>query len=325
MYKYIVNPLTGKKLIANSKKGHYILEKYISQFGGALNELEQIQYSYLFPKNNLTINQEFSNKLFPEVFIIGYGSLINTKSRIRTGNDTIGNAIPVNIKSNAGLKRVWNFQKPDVAHLTVLGLQHASNSTVETHVGDNIYIHGNGEEINGVMYPIYDNIDAFDKREEGYYRLKLARTQVEALSWQKLPEYNCEIYVYIIPKENQLQRATFELPILQSYIDIVINGCLEYGEEFARKFIQTTYGWNNYWLNDRSIPRRPWIHEKNFRKIDTLLKEELREKYTIKLPVDYDPLNSLEELQPLESDVRQGNLLNVRDFQKEDLNKYYYE
>ena len=47
-----------------------------------------------------------------------------------------------------------------------------------------------------MLYPIYDNIENFDLREEGYYRLRLTQDQLEALSWQNLPKYDCKIFVY---------------------------------------------------------------------------------------------------------------------------------
>ena len=48
--------------------------------------------------------------------------------------------------------------------------------------------------------------------------------------------------------------SDFCFPILQSYIDICILGCLEYGEEAAKEFIQSTQGWQQaVWLNDRVV------------------------------------------------------------------------
>ena len=66
-------------------------------------------------------------------------------------------------------------------------------------------------------------------------------------------------------------------PILQTYIDVCLSGCLEYGEEFAREFIRTTFLWSVYWLNERELARRPWLHQKQYVKIDALLREEVPE------------------------------------------------
>ena len=56
-------------------------------------------------------------------------------------------------------------------------------------------------------------------------------------------------------------------------VDVCISGCLEYGEEFAHKFITTTHGWNNAWLNERETARRPWIHFPEFKEVDAILNE----------------------------------------------------
>ena len=239
--------------------------------------------------NNCMKLEEFNYdkiKMKPKIFIVGYGSIINTESRLSVGGKDIGNAIPVEILENAGLERVWNFQKPNVASLTALGLQKTQNSKIIINENEK-YISGKGSRINGVLYPVYDNIESFDKREEGYYRLRLKTNQLNALSWQNLPNYECKIYVYALNKKEQLQRPTYKYPILQSYLDVVINGCLEYGIEFAIKFIKTTKGWSEWWLNDRINPRRPWVHENNYKKIDKLLKEYVPNNYFHKLPTEY--------------------------------------
>ena len=66
-----------------------------------------------------------------------------------------------------------------------------------------------------------------------------------------------------------------DYPILQTYVDVCISGCLEYGDEFAREFIRTTFLWSPYWLNERELAWRPWLHQKQYVKIDTLLREEV--------------------------------------------------
>ena len=47
-------------------------------------------------------------KMQPKIFIIGYGSIINTPSRLLTGNTNIGNAIPVHL-GEALAKSVCNL------------------------------------------------------------------------------------------------------------------------------------------------------------------------------------------------------------------------
>ena len=62
-------------------------------------------------------------------------------------------------------------------------------------------------------------------------------------------------------------------PILQTYIDVCLSGCLEHGEEFAREFVETTFKWSPFWLNERELARRPWVHQKEYVRIDRLLAE----------------------------------------------------
>ena len=68
-------------------------------------------------------------------------------------------------------------------------------------------------------------------------------------------------------------------PILQTYIDVCLSGCLEHGEEFAREFIATTFLWDAHWLNERTLARRPWLHQKQYVKIDKLLQEAVPAYY----------------------------------------------
>ena len=43
----------------------------------------------------------------------------------------------------------------------------------------------------------------------------------------------------------------------------------------AREFLRTTFLWSCFWLNEREVARRPWLHRKSYVKIDQLLREEV--------------------------------------------------
>ena len=43
------------------------------------------------------------------------------------------------------------------------------------------------------------------------------------------------------------------------------------GEDFAVEFLHTTGLWSKYWLNDRQVPRRPWLYQSRYKTIDNLL------------------------------------------------------
>jgi len=69
-------------------------------------------------------------------------------------------------------------------------------------------------------------------------------------------------------------------PIVQSYVDIFVSGCLEqeqrFGlEGFARECIATTHDWSPHWVNDRLYPRRPFIYQPKARQIDLLLSQQV--------------------------------------------------
>ncbi|HUC16331.1 MAG TPA: gamma-glutamylcyclotransferase family protein [Acetobacteraceae bacterium] len=196
----------------------------------------------------------------PTDFIFGYGSLIDTASRNATaGRPTL--AIPVRVSAAFGYVRTWDDRAS--TGFTALGLARA----------------GPGEPamtINGVLFPVEaGDLSAFDARESGYARIEVPRDDIEALSWERLPLQG-RIWVYIPEISGKapgvdLPQPNASFPLLQSYIDVVMEGGLEYGSEFAREIIETTEGWSRYWLNDRAFGRRPWMLGKRSSMVDGLL------------------------------------------------------
>lgn len=200
----------------------------------------------------------------PNTFVFGYGSIIQQASRESTGHGNIGIAIPCMMTKKAGYRRCWNFQKtsPIGPRMTALGLEQSDQP----------------DDINGVLFPIY-TVDLFDKREEGYERKSYNWNPLDETpsfktwpsSWLQMPAYPATIYYYV-PKHHNPPDT--ERPILQSYVDICVTGCLETDVAFADHFIKTTHGWTN-WINDRILARRPWVHNPGYRDVDTLLYQKL--------------------------------------------------
>ncbi|MEM5339356.1 gamma-glutamylcyclotransferase family protein [Paraburkholderia azotifigens] len=196
----------------------------------------------------------------PTQFIFGYGSLINTPSRDATAGKPVA-AIPVRVSAAFGYVRSWNDRAR--SGFTALGLRHPFEGEAPM-------------TINGVIYPVVGNdMSAFDEREKGYVRVEVPRALIEAVSWQPLPEKGI-VWVYVPKAEGKapgegLPVADAKFPLVESYIDVVIEGGLEYGPEFAREIIETTRDWSPYWLNDRTLARRPWVFDKQFAKVDALL------------------------------------------------------
>ena len=166
-----------------------------------------------------------------ENFIFGYGSLMSKESRAKTG--MTGDAIPVRVK---GLQRAWNQVIPN-AFVTALGVVFEEEAFC-----------------NGVIIPIAESqLPNFDKRESdgGYFRIQLQRDLIDSFGMH-LPEGI--IWVYITDNPGF---PSDQFPLIQSYADVALTGCFEYGEAFAKEFIATTKGWDTSWLNDRTNPRYP--------------------------------------------------------------------
>jgi hypothetical protein len=85
------------------------------------------------------------------------------------------------------------------------------------------------------------------------------------------------VYVFLSNQESisETKAPTRQIPMVQSYVDICINGCLELEalyrtvkRSFTEEFIRKTSGWNEFWVNDRIYPRRPFIYSPNASAID---------------------------------------------------------
>ncbi len=123
------------------------------------------------------------------------------------------------IKTITGYRREWNINIK--SHFqTALGIVKNKDSTC-----------------NGVLVEV-DDITAVDKREIGYTREK-----VDENIWIYVPELTGS--------------ATKEYPIMQSYIDVILEGCFKISKEFAKEFIDTTGGWNEHIIYDREDPKYP--------------------------------------------------------------------
>jgi hypothetical protein len=99
------------------------------------------------------------------------------------------------------------------------------------------------------------------RHERGYRRVEAPRDDIEAISWQLLPATG-RIWVYIPVKADGepgvgLPAASAQFPLLESYVDVVVEGALEYGETFAHELLETTSDWSDFWLNDRELACRP--------------------------------------------------------------------
>lgn len=202
----------------------------------------------------------------PRDFLFGYGSLINGPSRTSTSGRPVP-AIAARISGSFGYVRSWASRftpREGAAGFTALGIRPRMP-------GEEAY------SINGVIFPVKDETElaAFDAREGGYNRVELDQAHVEAVDWEGLPRVG-KIWIYV-PKNSDgkgpadLQYPDVNFPLVQSYIDVVLQGSLEEGPDFARELIETTLDWSPFWLDDRPIARRAWADTPNSGAIDRLL------------------------------------------------------
>jgi hypothetical protein len=136
---------------------------------------------------------------------------------------------------------------------------------------------------NGVIFKVpQQQLEAFDKHEAGYERKKIDQSNITMLDGSKsAPEGDIWFYA-----STEKRYASPEFPIVQSYVDVCLNGCLEIEAtyhlareaEFAETFLKTSTNWSKYWVNDRIHPRRAFVYVPNANKIDALIKKVLGEE-----------------------------------------------
>lgn len=206
-------------------------------------------------------------------YIFGYGSLMEKESRLRTTPNAI-NIYPVKIYSYV---RGWWAKGSSIGlSTTFLGCV-PSKLLKEKDIIHNF--------VNGVVYEVsQEELQVTDRREASYQRVKIPFDQIEDYSNVLKKESNIWAYVNEdIDLYSTLPSKKF--PIVQSYVDICINGCIEIENSFphakekgfASEFIKSTLFWSEYWVNDRIFPRRAFIHRPSAYKIDKLLLEHLED------------------------------------------------
>lgn len=183
------------------------------------------------------------------MYIFGYGSLINTCSRNRTGNT--GKSYPVLVH---GLQRAWG---------NVDGSYPIAPLVVKPGKG----------VCNGVLIEVDEQgLRDFDQREHGYQRIQISAEQVELLEHTGLALAE-PIWVYI---NTRAQDPCEQYPITQTYVDTVIAGCLSVSYQFAEMFVATTSGWQHPYCNDRHQPKYgnlAGVDDKARELIDLLIEE----------------------------------------------------
>eukprot|EP00529_Nitzschia_sp_RCC80_P007269 CAMPEP_0113493324 /NCGR_PEP_ID=MMETSP0014_2-20120614/28534_1 /TAXON_ID=2857 /ORGANISM="Nitzschia sp." /LENGTH=1368 /DNA_ID=CAMNT_0000387185 /DNA_START=104 /DNA_END=4210 /DNA_ORIENTATION=- /assembly_acc=CAM_ASM_000159 len=239
----------------------------------------------------------------PYDYIFGFGSIINVsthapwlqqpvndekKEQEPSSSSTSLPGIVVTISKEFGYERKWNFRS--TTGFTALGVCPATTTTTATTK--------EGEDINGVLFRVqHSMIPDFDRREVGYKKVAIplkfltfdedkedhgnshdaSRSAKYTNLMHRLNKSDIQetdnIWIYV-PLQDYSKPADENHPLLQSYVDTVLQGCLEWGgQTMAEDFIRTTGGWSTYFLNDTPSSRRPWLFRKDYTVIDNLLKK----------------------------------------------------
>lgn len=219
----------------------------------------------------LALSSEYvfaSDPCHPEIsvkddnYLIGYGSLMQKQSR-RTTHPNARYVYPIEVK---GFKRLWAIQGGNYK-TTFLTLIKSDKSF-----------------LNAVYYSVadYDILEA-DEREIGYCRILVSNDDIQPLGLKDIPDGKYWVYAQ---KDDKIDLPNHKYPIVQSYVDIFLDGCIQIGKtyripDFLNRCIHETYGWpteNNTWVNDRQFPRRPFRTPNAFN-IDKILSKEFKNYY----------------------------------------------
>jgi hypothetical protein len=279
-------------------------------------------------------------------FVFGYGSLICDESRSlsiptttlgRGGGGGGGRAtaaaaaavlppLPVTIHH---VQRVWSARTKN--GWTAVGVRFQNN-----------------QNCTGVLIEVtVDELADLDQREASYIRSPLRLDAIEQVSFLNRKEFYSDTHPVFdakqglyeeeqtkavtaaaaVPDEQRVkvwiytQRdailADSSHPIPQSYVDVILRGCLKISQDFAKSFIETTYGWDHHhrdsegdgdadddvhhyhFVDDREVsiypkadPEYSTAHGKRI--IDQLLQQHV--PHAMEDRVEYDPLNHLEAL-----------------------------
>ncbi|HUL68412.1 MAG TPA: gamma-glutamylcyclotransferase family protein [Burkholderiaceae bacterium] len=197
-------------------------------------------------------------------YIVGYGSLMQDESRKRTSPQA-GPAHPVEV---SGFRRGW-FAKGDPVGFST------------TYLGVTPDPHG---RVNAVVYAVETSeLVATDRRESSYCRKSVPMTAIKTLEQGTFEVAAGQAWIYV-NRPQAIAAPSARYPIVQSYVDIFLSGCLEQEQRFAlngfaQRCVATTGNWSEHWVNDRLYPRRPFIYQPRSRQIDALLARNLPEYF----------------------------------------------
>lgn len=191
--------------------------------------------------------QDSDLKSPPTDYVFGYGSLMCSHSRALTAPSLAKiHVTPVVITNVEPV-----FAKRSKIGMTAMGIRHQR-----------------GASTFGVVVPVPPlDLPKFDDREKGYSRISLPLESVSPVAFLDYTTTARDEGLFLNTRDrNPLQHPKIwaylpdvytpvceSFPIVQSYVDTILRGCLDVGgKEFAKEFLQTTKGWNPLDLTDYS-------------------------------------------------------------------------
>ena len=204
----------------------------------------------------------------PEQWIIGYGSLMDRASRTRQAPRAQA-AFPVQV---AGFSVGWFHQFKATADRslspTFLGAQQSENAIC-----------------GGVIYKVTESdLKATDDRETGYTRASVPLGAITLLTGTGVALQRDDRFWIYVSMEDYIGVPGKTFPLVQSYVDLCMNGTLEAAQSypataghFPGLWIDTirwqpvSRNGNVWWLNDRAYPYRASFTMPNASLIDAAL------------------------------------------------------
>lgn len=195
--------------------------------------------------------------------VVGYGSLMQEASRKRTAPNA-ALAVPTEV---TGYRRGWFAAGQMPGFNTVyLGVEPDPAA-----------------RLNAVVFDVpAGEIPALDTREYIYCRVQVPTANIRVLSGPGDAAVG-QAWIYV-NKVDSLALPSEQVPIVQSYVDEFLSGCMELEDanslpDFARNCITMTTDWSEHWVNDRIYPRRPHVYQPKAKRIDTLIAAELPQDF----------------------------------------------
>lgn len=243
------------------------------------------------------------------IYIFGYGSLINSYSLAatllefysfsETQLETLTKFLHekifkkvLEINNSVQIVRIKGIKRGWFVHGLSKDIKNGGLSLTPTYLA--AYPHFDGH-CNGVLFPVTDEeLERIDTRESeaGYIRTTLNNNDIFFLNNEISFSSQDKVFYYAIDESKRVAPCE-DHPIIQSYVDICISGCIiidnTFNDEdfsFTKEFILTTDKWNEHWINDRLKIYASHTYEPYKSQIDKLLSLYIDKNILTKIKID---------------------------------------